>query len=143
MKDKIPFYNIVNMFFVGAVFFLSLVFLLYEYIPFDLIKENSELLSDWSILLSVALLIVMYELGFIINRLGSVIISPVYQCKKLKIWPIDDYGIDVSIIEKSNPRFQSMVTELVLMRSHIMMCFLLTVISLVLRKWIWGVSLVF
>ena len=32
MKDKIPFYNIVNMFFVGAVFSFGLVILLRNYI---------------------------------------------------------------------------------------------------------------
>ena len=59
MKDKIPFYNIVNMFFVGAVFSLCLAILLRAYIPFEWIKENAELLSDWSILISVILLIAM------------------------------------------------------------------------------------
>ena len=127
MKDKVPFYNIVNMFFVGAVFSLCLAILFCDYIPFEWIKENAKLLSDWNIFISAILLIAMYELGFIINRMGSVIIEPVYRGgkrKKFKIWPKDDYGIDVSEIEQINPRFQSMVTELILMRSHIMMCFL-------------------
>ena len=145
MKDKIPFYNIANMFFVGAVFSLCLVILLRSYIPIEWIKENAELLSDWSILISSILLIAMYELGFIINRMGSVIIEPIYRGRKLKrfkIWPKDDYGIDVSEIEQVNPRFQSMVTELILMRSHIMMCLLLLIIAIVRCEWIWSVSLV-
>ena len=114
MKDKIPFYNIVNMFFVGAVFSLCLILLLHSYIPFDWIKENAELLSDWSVLISAILLIAMYELGFIINRMGSIIIVPLYSYKKLKkfrIWPKENYGIDVSEIAQVNPRFQSMITE--------------------------------
>ena len=145
MKDKIPFYNIANMFFVGAVFSLCLVILLRSNIPIEWIKENAELLSDWSILISAILLIAMYELGFIINRMGSVIIDPIYRSTKLKrfkIWPKDDYGIDVSEIEQVNPRFQSMVTELILMRSHIMMCLILLIIAIVRCEWIWSVSLV-
>lgn len=145
MKDKIPFYNIVNMFFVGSIFSLCLTILLREYIPLNWIKENAELLSDWSILISVVLLIAMYEVGFIINKMGSVIIEPIYRGekrKKFKIWPKDDYGIDVSEIEQINPRFQSMVTELILMRSHIMMCLILLVVTISRCEWIWSVVLV-
>lgn len=140
MKDKIPFYNIVNMFFVGAVFSLCLVILLWGYIPFDWIQENADWLSDWSILISAILLIAMYELGFIINRMGSIIVAPFYQ--KIKLWPIGQYSIDVSELAQSNPRFQSMITELNLMRSHIMMCLLLLMLSLFLGKWIWSGSFV-
>lgn len=143
MKDKIPFYNIVNMFFVGAVFSLCLILLLHSYIPFNWIKENAELLSDWSVLISAILLIAMYELGFIINRMGSIIIVPLYSHKKFKkfrIWPKEHYGIDVSEIAQVNPRFQSMIIELNLMRSHIMMCAILLVIALIIGKWIWSAS---
>ena len=143
MKEKIPFYNIVNMFFVGAVFSLCLLVLLHSYIPFEWIKENSDLLSDWSVIISTVLLITMYEIGFVINRMGSVIVAPIYEGKKrkkFKIWPKDDYRIDVSEIAKSNPRFQSLITELNLMRSHIMMSAILFVIALILKKWIWAGS---
>ena len=136
MKDKIPFYNIVNMFFVGAVFSLFLVILLWGYIPFDWIQENAELLSDWNILISAILLIAMYELGFIVNRMGSIIVAPFYQ--KIKLWPKDKYSIDVSELAQSNPRFQSMITEINLMRSHIMMFFLLLIVSVFMGKLIWG-----
>ena len=139
MKEKIPFYNIVNMFFVGAVFSLCLAILLRNYIPIQWIKDNSELLSDWSILISSVLLVAMYELGFIINRMGSIIISPIYQV--VKLWPKGKYGIDVSELAQVNPRFQSLITELNLMRSHIMMCILLLVVSVILRERIWIISL--
>lgn len=142
MKDKIPFYNIVNMFFVGAVFSFGLVILLRNYIPFDWIKENASWLSDWSILISAVLLIAMYELGFIINRMGSIIIASIYTGKKIRIWPKNEYGIDVSELAQTNPRFQSMITELNLIRSHIMMCILWLVISLILSEWIWSISCV-
>ena len=82
----------------------------------------------------------MYEIGFIINRMGSIIVAPIYE--KLKLWPKEEYGIDVSELAQSNPRFQSMITEMNLMRSHIMMCFLLVVISLILGEWIWSGSFV-
>ncbi len=135
MKEKIPFYDIVNMFFVGAVFCLGSCILLYEYIPLEWIKENSELLSSWSVFLFSILLIAMFEIGFIINRMGSVIIAPLYEGK---IWPKDEYSIDVSELAQSNARFQSLITELILMRSQIMMCVILFLVSLVQHMWVWG-----
>ena len=56
------------------------------------IKENADLLSDWSILISAVLLIAMYELGFIINKMGSVIIEPIYRGKKFKKFKRSDDG---------------------------------------------------
>ena len=128
MRDKIPFYDIVNMFFIGAIFSMCALFLLYEYVPFDWFKENSELLSDWSFIISAVLLIAMYELGFIINRMGSIVVAPILE--RTGIWPKDDYDIDVSEISAKNSKFQSMLTELVLMRSHIMLCLILAGISI-------------
>ena len=91
------------------------------------------------ILISSVLLVAMYELGFIINRMGSIIISPIYQV--VKLWPKGKYGIDVSELAQVNPRFQSLITELNLMRSHIMMCILLLIVSVILRERIWIISL--
>ena len=148
MNEKVPFYNIVNMFFVGAVFSLCLGILFRDYIPLAWIKENADLLSD-------ILLIAMYEIGFIINRMGSVIIEPIYtlnmfkkrkiykRIKCLRIWPREDYGIDVSEISAANAKFQSMITELNLMRSHIMMFVIILIISILLKKYEWIIISVF
>lgn len=133
MKEKIPYYNIVNMFFVGAVFSLCLAFLLHEDIPFDWLEKHADILSDWSLLISAVLLVAMYELGFIINRMGSIIVAPILE--KTKIWKKDKYDIDVSEIASTNSKFQSMITELVLMRSHIMMCILLIMVSVCKKHW--------
>lgn len=155
MKEKVPFYNIVNMFFVGAVFSLCLGILFRDYIPLAWIKENADLLSDWNVLISAILLIAMYEIGFIINRMGSVIIEPIYtlnmfkkrkiykRIKYLRIWPREDYGIDVSEISAANAKFQSMITELNLMRSHIMMFVIILIISILLKKYEWIIISVF
>jgi hypothetical protein len=139
MKEKIPYYNIVNMFFVGVVFSLCLAFLLHEDIPLDWLEEHAGILSDWGLLISAVLLVAMYELGFIINRMGSIIVAPILE--KTKIWKKDKYDIDISEIASKNAKFQSMITELVLMRSHIMMCVLLFTISVCKKQWSW--SLIF
>ena len=136
MSEKIPVYHIINMFFVGAVFTIFLSAICFKYLPIEWIMENSDFLSDWTIIISAAILIIMYEVGFIINRMGSVLIAPLYT--KLKIWPKQAYAADISKLEQDNPRVQSMVNEMTLMRSHIMMSILLIIPVVVCIKWYWA-----
>ena len=131
MKDKIPFYNIVNMFFVGAVFSMISVTLFEDRINIQ--QEHLTLAKDWSVIVSALLIIAMYEVGFIINRLSSIIVAPLLS--KLKIWPKGKYDIDISEISQSYSKFQAMITELVLMRSHIMMYFILTAVAVILHRY--------
>lgn len=129
MKDKIPFYNIVNMFFVGSVFtFIVLVLFHGQFKSIDLSAPIFTFLKDWSIIISAILLIAMYEVGFVLNRASSVIIEPILT--KAKIWPKYQYDKDVSEISEKNSKFQSMITELVLMRTHILLYLIIAVLSL-------------
>lgn len=128
MKNKISLYDIVNKFFVGAVFTLLLVVVTVDKLPLvDIYNHYSDILKDWSVIVSAVLLIAMYEIGFVINLGSSAIIAPLLE--KTKIWPKEDYTIDISEIKKSNETFNAMITELVLSRSHIFMYLLLTIIS--------------
>ena len=141
MKNKISLYDIVNKFFVGAVFTLLLVVVTVDKLPLvDIYNHYSDILKDWSVIVSAVLLIAMYEIGFVINRGSSAIIAPFLE--KTKIWPKEDYTIDISEIKKSNETFNAMITELVLSRSHIFMYLLLTIISFACCKWIFGVVFV-
>lgn len=133
MKEKISIYHIINMFFVGSVYSIDLIAILYKIIPFDWLKKHSELLADWKFLISTVAIIIMFEIGFLINRIGSVFISPLYA--KIKIWPKGPYTSDISELEQTNPRVQTMVTELTLMRSHIVICILLIYPLLRYHKW--------
>ena len=129
MKDKIPFYNIVNMFFVGATFLLANALLFHNYIL--LLKTDNQLyavLKEWSVVTSAAIIIAIYELGFVLNRVSSVLIAPILE--KTKIWPKEEYDIDVSELTKAHPKAQSMITDLVLMRTHILMYFILAIEAL-------------
>ena len=129
MKDKIPFYNIVNMFFVGSVFTFIIAVLFHDHFKsIDLSSPIFIFSKDWSVVISTALLIAMYEIGFILNRASSVIIEPILV--KTGIWPRYRYDKDVSEISKNNSKFQSMITELVLMRTHILLYFIVAILSL-------------
>lgn len=135
MKDKVPFYNIVNMFFVGSVFtFIVAVLFHGHFKTIDLSAPIFTFLGDWSVVISAILLIAMYEIGFILNRVSSIIIEPILT--KTKIWPKEDYDIDVSEISEKNSKFQSMITELNLMRTHILLYFIIFWFSLFsIYKW--------
>lgn len=135
MKEKIPFYNIVNMFFTGSVFTFIIAVLFHDqFCPTDLSSPVFVFLKDWSMIISTVLLIAMYEIGFILNRASSVIVEPILV--KTKIWPKYQYDKDVSEISENNSKFQSMVTELVLMRTHILLYLIVAVLSLFsLHKW--------
>lgn len=93
MKEKIPFYNIVNMFFVGSVFSFYIVLLFSKKLEsVDFSAPIFDFFKDWSIVISVVLIIVMYEIGFLLNRTSSVLIAPMLE--KLKIWPKFPYDKD-------------------------------------------------
>ena len=128
MKEKIPFYNIVNMFFVGSVFsFIVIVLFHNQFKAIDLSAPIFALMKDWKVVISAVLLIVMYEVGFVLNRASSVIVEPILT--KTKIWTKYQYDKDVSEISESNYKFQAMITELVLMRTHILLYLIVAVLS--------------
>lgn len=137
MKDKTPFYNVANMFFVGAIFFILTAIILVDKITIN--PEHIKIAKEWSVLTSATLIIIMYEFGFIINRISSLLIEPILT--KTKVWPRDNYDIDISEISETNSKFQSMITEINLMRSHILLYTVFAILALFLCKFL--ISLVF
>ena len=131
MREKIPFYNIVNIFFVGAIFSIIAVLMFIEKISID--EKYLDFALKWNVLVSAVLVILIYEIGFIINRISSITIEPILT--NTKIWPRDTYDIDVSEISENNSKFQSMITELNLMRSHILIYLFFSILSVVLKEY--------
>ena len=131
------------MFFVGSVFTFLVVVLFHDQLKsIDLSLPVFTFAKNWDAIVSAVLLIAMYEVGFILNRASSVIIAPILT--KTLIWPQYQYDKDVSEISKDNPKFQSMITDLVLMRSHILLYLIVGVISLFsVYKWFSIICLAF
>ena len=75
MEIKIPFYNILNMFLTGLVFIGGCVIIFPEY---TLTVLNNEIIKNLGtgpeIIITVCAFAAAYEVGLIINRVGSVII---------------------------------------------------------------------
>ena len=138
MKEKVPFYEFANMFFSGASFSVLLVFLFYDYPGF--FKKFIEIISplkDWTVVVSAALLVAMYEIGFILNKTSSVLLGRLLEHSK--IWPREKYGISVSQLEEKVPKFRSLNIELHVTRTHIVMYLILFGVSMFLRKWFVGI----
>ena len=135
MKEKVPFYEVANMFFTGAAFTVVLILIVFDHPDFN--NRMSEIISsfkDLSVVMSAAVLVAMYEIGFILNKIGSVLLGK--SLEKLKIWPRESYGISVSQLEEKNSKFKSLNTELHVTRTHIIMYLILSIISLFFKKWI-------
>lgn len=139
MSKTVPFYNVANMFFVGCVFVLLLCPLVWGWIPFDSLESYSAKIPGCASLALILSAVAMFEVGFIINRLGSLIVESVYV--RLKIWPKSTYDADVSEISKENQTFWEMKTELNILRSHVMMCLILLPVALWREQWIYAIAM--
>lgn len=135
MKDKIPYYDIVNMFFAGSVFsIIAFAMVISKHNLILLMSENLVLLHDWSVIVIAALLVLMFEVGFLLNRLGAVVLDPILVT--LNIWPKKEYNISESKLKSENTIFRNMCIELNLTRTHIIIYVLLGIEACFLEIWI-------
>ena len=117
------------MFFVGAVFVIANVLFFHGcLLNMDPSGQLYITLKDWSVVATAAIIVVVFEIGFILNRASSVLIAPVLE--KTKIWPKEKYDLDISELSNKHPKFQSMITDLVLIRTHVLVYLILAIESL-------------
>ena len=117
------------MFFVGAVFVIANVLLFHGcLLNMDPSSQLYITLKDWSVVATAAIIVVVFEIGFILNRASSVLIAPILE--KTKIWPKEKYDLDISELSNKHPKFQSMITDLVLIRTHVLVYLILAIESL-------------
>lgn len=129
MEIKIPFYNLLNMFLTGLTFIGVNTFLFADLITDVLASKLLESINTGpEILLSVCFFAVAYEIGLIINRIGSIILETLF--KKLKWIPFDDNYIRFNIQKKKYPIMDTLSREYALSRTGVALFLLLTVFSL-------------
>ena len=77
MDTKIPFYNLLNIFLTGLIFsgFCVVIFnaQLLNYIRSDFFNSIKELNGGLETIITISFCAIIYEIGLIINRIGSVI----------------------------------------------------------------------
>ena len=141
MKDKTPFYETVNMFFVGTVFSITLFLLLFDKVQYNVsFKALIKYCEKWSVIIGVAAIAIMFEVGLVLNKLGSIILSPFLSL--IGAWPNKEDYKDISEIEKERPKFRSLNIELHAIRTHIIMYFILSVVAIIVKKWLFLIAFI-
>lgn len=125
MEIKVPFYNVLNMFLTGLIF-MSGCTIIYPDLAASFLKSDVilNLQTYPEIILTVCALSVAYEVGLIINRIGSVVVEPVL--KKLKAIPFDDNYVKYNTKKKEFPIMNTLSREFALSRTGIVLFGILT-----------------
>lgn len=133
MEVKIPFYNILNMFLTGLVFFggCTMVFpdLAVSILTSDVIVNIG---TGPEIVFTVCVFAAAYEVGLIINRIGSVIIEP--ALKTIKAIPFNDDYIKFNVKKREYPIMSTLSREFALSRTGIALFGILALIALYAGK---------
>lgn len=142
MEMKIPFYNIVNMLLTGLVFVGGLIFIFPQY-AIQLIQSEfyENLKTGPEVILTICIFAIAYEIGLIINRVGSVVIEPFL--KKFKLIPFNDDYTLFNDKKKEYPIMGTLSREFALSRTSIALFLILSIISVLNRNCIVFISCFF
>lgn len=135
METKMPFYNVLNMLLIGFILIIS-VCIAFPSLAVNLIKNDIVVgLSDGGdIMLMTFVFTVAYEVGYIINRLSSVLLEELF--KKTKVIPyIDDYR-KYNEVKKEYPVMDILSREYALSRTNIMLFLIIMVVEAFAKKFI-------
>lgn len=128
MEIKVPFYNILNMFLTGLVFLGGCVFIFPDstaaIFNSDIIKNLG---AGPEIVITVCTFAVAYEVGLIINRIGSVILEPFL--KWVRLIPFNDNYTLFNQKKKEYSIMSTLSREYALSRTGIVLFFLLLILS--------------
>ena len=133
MEIKVPFYNVLNMFLTGLVFIGGCA-MVYPELATGFLKSEViiNLKTSPEIILTVCAFAVAYEVGLIINRIGSVVVEPVL--KKIKAIPFDDDYVKYNKKKKEFPIMNTLSREFALSRTGIVLFGILTAAAIYGKK---------
>ncbi|MFR9496371.1 MAG: hypothetical protein SNG81_08370 [Rikenellaceae bacterium] len=132
MEIKIPFYNILNMFLTGLIFAGCCVFIFYDQIIDNpTIEKIMNISTAFNIIFVSAFYAIIYEFGYIIHRMGSMVES----CfRKLKFIPFNDDYKKFNERKKDYPIMEVLSREYSLSRTSFTLFFIILIISLIYCK---------
>ena len=135
MDNKIPFYNIVNMFLIGLIFVGCCIFIYFD----TFVKVlNSYAIPEINFIteaiITISFLAIIYEIGYIINRIGSIVTEPILI--KLKAIPFDDDYKKYNDCKKQYPILNVLSREYALARTSLTLFLILDVFALLHKQWI-------
>ena len=134
MEIKLPIYNILNMFLTGLVFIGGTVLIFPEH---ALCLLNNEVMKNISagpeIVVTVCAFATAYEIGLIINRIGSVVIEDFLRWSNWISFN-DDYVL-FNKKRKEYPIMSVLAREYALSRTGIILFLLLFALACIACKW--------
>lgn len=134
MEIKIPFYNIINMLLTGLLFVGGCMVIFPEKIMLVLDNEIIKNISTGpEIILTVCVFAIAYEIGLIINRLGSILVETIL--KKTKLIPFDNDYAKFNRVKIAFPIMGTLSREYALSRTGITLYLLLAGISGLQCRW--------
>lgn len=138
MKEKLSLYEYLNFVLIGLIFTGCCVLICKDT---ELIKTIFEEIKALSLGIEVVITFILfgliYEIGFIINRIGSIVIEPVFKVLKVIKFK-NDYKL-FNERKKEYPIMEILSREFALARTQISMFFILVIISLLNKQFILAV----
>lgn len=140
MEIKIPFYNVLNMFLTGLSFLGVLVIVFPKFI---LNVFNNEVIKSLDFRIEVIVIVcvfsIAYEIGMIINRVGSLIENLLKWWKWIKF---NDNYVLFNEKKKEYPIMSTLSREYALSRTRIALFLILLILSSVAREWFIAIACV-
>lgn len=129
MEIKLPIYNILNMLLTGVVFFLEIAIVFsvqfIEFIEMDLVKKLLELPD---IIIVFCILASAYEVGLIMNRIGTILIEPI--AKKFKLISFNDNYKHFNDCKMKYPIMETLSREYALSRTSMTLFLILSILAI-------------
>lgn len=128
METKVPFYNIVNILLPGLVFIGTGMFLFLNEIKVLATEITSLGSAGLEVLLTVSVLAIAYEVGYIIFRIGATAIEPIL--KKMFGWAeYKDFIAAAKTSDKAHDRLDMLSCEYGYARTQITLFIALSIVT--------------
>jgi len=132
LETKVPFYTVINILLPGLVFIGVNVFLFFDIVSGWIATISGVESFGFEFLLTLAALAVAYEVGYIIFRIGAIIVEPIL--KKLFGW--EPYEKFVEAKKAGAKSLDMLSQEYGYARTHISLFFLLLILVGIQKHWI-------
>jgi hypothetical protein len=130
METKIPFYNLLNMFLTGLIFTGCCIVLfdshVFAFIESNFFKSIKDINFGLETIITISFCAVIYEIGFIINRMGSLLENIL---KAIRGIPFDNDYKKFNESKKRFPIMEILSREYALSRTSMTLFLLLSIIS--------------
>lgn len=135
METKVPFYNVLNMLLIGLILIVG-VCLAFPDLAINLIANDVVvgLSAGGNVILTAFVFAVAYEVGYLINRLGSVVLEELL--KKTKLIPYNDDYRKYNEVKKEYPAMDILSREYASSRTNIMLFLIIMLVEAFAKKFI-------